>query len=92
MSSGNLDDVLDCLRELSSLLSGANGELLPSYSKMMDALAELNPHWKDKTRLQHDQIATDLFQSVDRTLHYDIPEVCAFLDERIRKLEAYFES
>jgi len=92
MRSGNLDDVLDRLRDLSYLLSEANGELLPSYRNMMDALAELDPHWKDETRLEHDQIATGLFQSVDRTLHYDLPEISAFLDDSIRKLEDYFES
>jgi len=91
MSSENLDDVLDRLRDLSGLLHETNNELLPKYRKLSDALAELEPHWEDTNRLEHDQIANDLFQAMEGYLHRDFPEMCDFLDGRIRKLEEYFE-
>jgi len=92
MSGGNLDDVLDRLRDLSGVLHETNNELLPTYRKLSDALAELDPHWRDGNRIKHDQIANDLFQTMERYLHHDLPDMSSFVEERIRKLEDYFQS
>ena len=91
MIGEGLDDVLDRLRDLSGLLHEMNNELLPSYKKLSDALEELDPHWKDGNRLEHDQITNDLFHSMERHLHHNLPDMSFFVEERIRKLEDYFQ-
>lgn len=91
MSSSSLDEVLERMHQLVKVFRDANTEILMSYSKFQDDLAELSCHWDDENRHEHDRLLGEIRQQIDRTVKQDLEEMRNMLEVRIGKLEAYFE-